>query len=151
MTNNLVYLDMNVYNRPFDDQNQWRIKLESLATQIIFQLAQEQEIELVWSFVLEYENSLNPFPERCNEIKLLSQIAQQTIEPSKTILQRSETLKEAGIKNMDAIHLACAEIFECHFFITCDDKLFKKAKSLNLKIDVCNPIDFIQKVTLDET
>jgi len=42
MSNNLVYLDMNVYNRPFDDQTQWRIKLESLASQIIFQLAQEQ-------------------------------------------------------------------------------------------------------------
>jgi len=101
--------------------------------------------------VLEYENSLNHFPERYNEVKLLSQIARETIEPSKTILQRSETLKEAGIKNMDAIHLACAEIFECDFFITCDDKFFKKAKRLNLKVDVCNPVDFIQKVAIDET
>jgi len=142
---------MNVYNRSFDDQSQWRIKMESTACQIIFYLAQEQNIELVWSFVLEYENSLNPFPERHDEVRLLSQIAQQTIEPSKDILQRSEELEKAGIKNMDAVHLACAEIFGCDFFVTCDDKLIKKANRLNVQLDVCNPINFIQKVAEDET
>jgi len=34
---------------------------------------------------------------------------------------------------MDAVHLACAEIFDCDFFVTWDDKLIKKANSLNLK------------------
>jgi len=123
-----------------------------IACQIIFYLAQKQDVELVWSFALEeYENSLNPFPERHDEAALLSQIAQQTIEPLEGILQRSEELEKAGIKNMDAVHLACAEIFECDFFVTCDDKLIKKANRLNIKPDVCNPINFIQKVASDET
>jgi predicted nucleic acid-binding protein len=148
---NLVYLDMNIYNRSFDDQSQWRIKMESIACQIIFYLAQRGEIKLVWSFVLEYENSLNPFPDRHDEVILLSKIAQHTIEPSEAILQRSEELEKAGIKNMDAVHLACAEIFDCDFFITCDDKLIKKANRLNVKLDICNPINFIEKVTENET
>jgi predicted nucleic acid-binding protein len=142
---------MNIYNRPFDDQNQWRIKMESVACQIIFYLAQEQEIELVWSFVLEYENGFNPFPERRNEITLLSQLAQQIIEPSKSILHRADKLERLGVKNMDAVHLACAEICECDFFVTCDDKLIKKANVLNMTLDVCNPIHFIQKVAENET
>ncbi len=141
---------MNVYNRPFDDQNQWRIKMESIACQIIFYLAQEQEIELVWSFVLEYENDLNPFPERRDAITLLSQEITQTIEPSESILHRAEQLEQADIKNMDAVHLACADVFECDFLVTCDDKLIKKANRLTLKLEVCNPINFIQKVTEED-
>jgi len=52
---------------------------------------------------------------------------------------------------MDAVHLACAEIFDCDFFVTWDDKLIKKANRLNLKLDVCNPVNFIQKVAENET
>jgi len=151
MNNNLVYLDINIYNRSFDDQSQWRIQMESTACQIIFYLAQKRDVELVWSFALEYENSLNPFPERHDETILLSKIAGQTIEPSEDILQRSEELEKAGIKNMDAVHLACAEIFGCDFFVTCDDKLIKRANRLNVQLEVCNPINFIQKVAEDET
>jgi predicted nucleic acid-binding protein len=101
--------------------------------------------------VLEYENSLNPFPERRDEIILLSQVAQHTIEPSNSILYRAEKLETAGIKDMDAVHLACAEIFDCGFFVSCDDKLIKKANRLNLKLDFCNPVNFIQKVAENET
>ena len=52
---------------------------------------------------------------------------------------------------MDAVHLACAEIFDCDFFVTCDDKLIKKANLLNVKVNVYNPIYFIQKVIENET
>jgi hypothetical protein len=56
-----VYLDMSVYNRPFDDQTQPRIWLETLALGIILQMIEAGEIELVSSSVLRYEHSRNPF------------------------------------------------------------------------------------------
>jgi len=143
MNNALVYLDMNIYNCPFDNQEQWRIRLETVACQRILQLAQEQTIDLAWSFVLDYENSLNPFPERREKIEILSQLARQTIEFSENLLQLAERFEQTGIKNKDAAHLACAEMLACGFFVTCDDKLVKKARQLNLNIKVCNPIDFI--------
>ena len=33
-----IYLDMNIYYRPFDDQTQPKIELESKAIEIIFKL-----------------------------------------------------------------------------------------------------------------
>ena len=33
-----LYLDMNVYKRPFDDQRQMRIRLETVAITMIFAL-----------------------------------------------------------------------------------------------------------------
>lgn len=59
-----IYFDMNIYNRVFDDQTQMRIRFESMAIDILFELIEKKKYELVWSFVLEYENSRNPFIER---------------------------------------------------------------------------------------
>ena len=52
---------MCVYNRPFDDQSDLRVKLETVACQMIFEKIQMSEIELTWSFMLEFENEVNPF------------------------------------------------------------------------------------------
>jgi len=35
------YLDMNIYNRPFDDQSQMRIRLETMAITMIFTLIEK--------------------------------------------------------------------------------------------------------------
>ena len=59
-----LYCDINVYNRCFDDQSQLRIRLETAAIEGIFALAEEKKLTLAWSFVLDYENSLNPFEDR---------------------------------------------------------------------------------------
>ncbi len=55
-----IYLDTSVYNRPFDDQSQPRIWLESLAFSIILQLVENNSIELAISTVVSFENSMNP-------------------------------------------------------------------------------------------
>ncbi|WP_242045439.1 MULTISPECIES: hypothetical protein [unclassified Calothrix] len=56
-----VYLDTSVYNRPFDDQTQPKIFLETQAIILILQMVEARLIELVSSSVLDYENSRNPF------------------------------------------------------------------------------------------
>ena len=56
-----IYLDMNIYNRQFDDQSQIKIKLETLAIELIFSLIEMNKIKVVWSSILSYENSLNPY------------------------------------------------------------------------------------------
>ena len=55
-----VYLDLCVYNRPFDDQTQPRIMMETLGEIIIMALVSSGEIKTINSFVLEYENLKNP-------------------------------------------------------------------------------------------
>lgn len=65
-----IYLDMNIYNRPFDDQSQVRIRLETIAIFSIFQKVKNKEFKLLWSFMLEYENSLNPYADVKQEIEM---------------------------------------------------------------------------------
>mgnify|MGYP001080875742 FL=1 len=56
-----IYLDNCCYNRPYDDQSQFRIYLETQAKLYIQELIKQDKIELVTSYILEYENSKNRF------------------------------------------------------------------------------------------
>ena len=50
-----VYLDNCCYNRPYDDQSYMRIHLETQAKLYIQEMIKEKKIELVNSYMLEYE------------------------------------------------------------------------------------------------
>ena len=55
-----VYFDLCVYNRPFDDQMQPRIMIESVGVVTIMALVGTKQIHSINSFVLDYENRKNP-------------------------------------------------------------------------------------------
>lgn len=55
-----LYLDICVYNRPFDDQGQDRIMLETNVFLILLDMIWEGLYKVVNSFALVYENSKNP-------------------------------------------------------------------------------------------
>ena len=59
-----LYLDNCCFNRPFDDQQQLKIKLETDAKLFIQQELLDKKYELAWSYVLDYEIEINPFEER---------------------------------------------------------------------------------------
>jgi hypothetical protein len=63
-----VYLDNCSFNRPFDDQNQLKIKLETEAKLFIQQGILTGKYELVWSYILEFENNQNQFDDKRNSI-----------------------------------------------------------------------------------
>jgi hypothetical protein len=64
-----IYLDNCCYNRPFDDQTQARIAVETQAKLIIQSLVKMQKLDLIWSFALIYENELNPHINKKNTIR----------------------------------------------------------------------------------
>ncbi len=59
-----VYLDNCCYNRPYDDQSYLKISLESQAKLFVQHLIREKKLDLVTSYVLDYENSRNPHATR---------------------------------------------------------------------------------------
>ena len=61
------------------------------------------------------------------------------------IEQRGVELENLGFRAMDALHIASAEAAEVDVFLTCDDRLLRRAKrySRQLNIRVENPIRFI--------
>lgn len=138
-----IYIDTSVYNRPFDDQTQPRIWLETLALGLILQLIESSEATLVNSSVLEFENSRNPFPlrrewmERCLGLATEYQLVDESIQ------QRADELEKDGVSVIDALHIATSESAHADFFIACDDRLVKKGKLF--KVKCINPVDFVQQ------
>jgi len=47
-----IYLDNCCFNRPYDDQTQMKVYLETQAKLHVQSLVYEKKIELVWSFIL---------------------------------------------------------------------------------------------------
>ena len=139
-----LYLDMNIYNRPFDDQSQVRIRLETIAIYAILKTIKEKRYSLLWSFMLEFENSLNPDEDIKVEIQMASSLALELINMTDDILIAAKSLESKGIKPRDAIHVACAIKGGADFFLTCDDKLIRKSQLIKDKIIIINPIDFIR-------
>lgn len=139
-----IYLDMNIYNRPFDDQTQVRIRLETIAIFSVLQRIKEGEFSLLWSFMIDYENSLNPYNEVRQEIEVASSLANEKIVPDDFIVAKARQFEAIGIRPRDAIHLACALKGEAEFFLTCDNKLIKKASELGISLKIMNPLKFIE-------
>ena len=139
-----VYLDVNIYNRPFDDQSQVRIRLETISIFSIMQRIKKRELLLVWSFIIDYENSLNPYDDVRQEVDFLSSIASKSILPSDTIVTQTMKFESMGIKPRDALHVACALEAGADYFLTCDDKLINKASSIR-GLKILNPIRFIEE------
>jgi predicted nucleic acid-binding protein len=141
---------MNVYNRCFDDQRQLRIRLETAAIEGIFELAEGRALELAWSFMLDYENNLNPQEDRKEWAELLSRLCIHRIVPSPRILALARRLiKSAKIKPRDALHVACAETGGCDYFVTCDDDLVRtvqtRRRTPKLRVVATNPVEFIRR------
>jgi len=148
-----IYLDMNIYNRMFDDQDQITVKLDTLAIDVIYELIGKGIFELMWSYILEYENRNNPFPNRRNSVSIISQMRSGTILANDKIIETAESIQALSkAKSKDALHLACAIHAGCKYFITCDNGLlrtinYNKAALTDIleEIQLTNPLDFIRK------
>lgn len=143
-----VYLDTSAYNRPFDDQTQPKIFLETQAVIIILQMIEAKAIELIGSSVLEYENSRNPYPIKQEAMSRYLQLAELRQEVDEAIRQRAEELEQDGLRAIDALHVACAEAVNSDFFITCDKRLINRCSGLTMK--VVNPADFVLEMSSND-
>jgi len=141
-----VYLDNCAFNRPFDDQNQIRIKIETEAKLYIQQEIDLGRIELVWSYINESENLQNPYPENRSYIFLWKKIAAVKIYETKNILTNADNLVKLGLKAGDALHLASAIEGNADYFVTTDDGILRKIKNY-LAVEIVNPTELISKIT----
>ena len=142
-----IYLDLCVYNRPFDDQRQPRIAVETMEVLLLLEKAIVKEITLINSFALEYENKKSPLIDRRSKIGDVLKIASEYVRSSERLGNRAEEIERMGFMAMDALHIACAEAAKSDFFITCDDLLLRRAKSNKekVKVDIMSLMEFVSK------
>ena len=142
-----IYLDNCCFNRPFDDQSQLRILLESEAKLNIQENIRSGTYKLIWSYILDYENSKNPFRERREQIIKWKEYSCDDLEENKEILKISTTIMKHGIKKIDSLHIACAIKANADYFLTTDDGVIKKS-TLIQNIKIIDPIEFIKEVSI---
>ena len=137
-----IYMDNCCFNRPFDDQSDIRIRLETEAKLYIQEKIINRGIELTWSYIIDYENLFNPFEERRNTIDKWKSHAIIDIVETGDIINNAGLIRKFGVKNRDALHVACAIEAGCNYFLSTDDSLLQKLSGLD-KIKVLNPISFL--------
>ena len=146
-----IYLDNCCFNRPFDDQLQIRIKIETEAKLRIQEEVRSGKIQLIWSYILDYENNRNPYIERKVQINGWKKYAILDIEENPELLKMANLLNQIGIQKIDSLHIACAVFAKCDYFLTTDDKILQRADQGvttpaigHIKIN--DPIGFIKEV-----
>ena len=72
--------------------------------------------------------------------RLLGAIAPNCI----STVQSSFNLMSLGLKNADALHLACASAVDCDWFLTVDKGILKKVREYKTT-RVANPVEFIME------
>ena len=140
-----LYLDLCVYNRPFDNQRQERIALETSIFIYILEKTEGGEYNLVLSDALIFENRKNPHFLKMKRIESYFNLAKECVEIDKSVIKRAIELRDRGISDLDALHIALAEKIRVDYFITCDDKLLKTCKKISdiVKIKVVSLTEFI--------
>ena len=136
-----LYLDSCCFNRPFDDQSQLLVRLETEAKLFIQDGIKDGMFELVWSYILEQENRDNPFERRREAIAPWRRRAKVDIDESEKVIQIAGTYVQRGLKPKDALHVACAIVAKADYLITTDNGLLKRTSE---QIQIVNPLRFIQ-------
>ncbi|MBR4474940.1 MAG: hypothetical protein IKS55_15060 [Oscillospiraceae bacterium] len=138
-----VYLDMCCYNRPYDDQSQLKVAMEAQSKLYIQNLIKRRELDLIGSYVLDYEVSRNPYEMRKQSIiqfirdNMAGYVGGERDEAVKPI---ADDIMKTGVKEKDAYHLAAAIYAGCEYFISTDIRLLKYKTD---KIKLVTPIEFV--------
>ena len=141
-----IYLDTCSYNRPYDDQSQMRICLETQAKLHVQDLIRQGKLELVTSYILEYENRANRSMQKKMTIQaFMEEHTSYYVSNQKEmeIGERAVAIMQTGIKEKDAYHVACAIQAGCSYLITTDDRLLKYITD---QIQLVTPGEFIRRM-----
>jgi predicted nucleic acid-binding protein len=147
-----IYLDVCCLNRPFDQQSQARIRLETEAILEIINYCQAGTWTLITSNVLDAEISQTPNKERIKNVKKILSIAKIKVLSGDWLQPRASQLQKLGFASYDAAHLASAERASSDIFLTTDDRLVRKSHAFAqlLQVKVNNPLQWFTQIMLIE-
>lgn len=134
--------------RPFDDQTQMRIRLETESIQLILSYVRTGDLALFVSPVHDVEIAAIPdSTEREYLLTLLDQTGQRVSVNVDEVRARAEVLVEQGLGLADAAHLAFAEAISADF-VTCDDRLLRQCQRVQTEVWYGTPLALCEKENL---
>jgi predicted nucleic acid-binding protein len=144
----LIYLDVCCFNRPFDVQDQERVRLETEAISLVLERCEVGEWELLTSEVIDVELAQITDLERKQGIEILTSISRNKVELNENIQTRATFLQSLGIKLFDSLHIACAEAGRADIMLTVDYRLLRKTASYQKELTVLvkNPVTWLMEL-----
>jgi predicted nucleic acid-binding protein len=143
-----VYLDVCVLCRPFDDQQQVRIHLETSAIELILAHVRQAKLALIVSPVHELEiGAITDLEERKQLLLLLEEFGTRLEFDLSVARQRAEQWVAQGLGVADAAHLAFAEAAQAEF-VTVDDRLLKQCRRVKPDVWCGTPPTYCEKENL---
>lgn len=132
-------------NRPFDDQTQARVHLETEAFLTVLDYVMSGRFSLINSAVLIFENQANPFLERQKSVQDYLSLASAMVNMTPAIHAGGRALERLGFKPIDALHITATEQGQAAVLVTCDDGLLKTAQrhAGSLQVKVMSVLHFI--------
>ncbi len=139
-----IYLDNCCYNRPFDDQTQDRIHIESEAVLALLKACENGDITILSSPVVRMEIDKASDDDKRTKVLSLYSLANPEVPFSDTIKNRAEEIRsKLNIRLMDSLHVATAEAGKADAMLSTDDKLVKACSKMKLDVRVMNPVTFL--------
>jgi len=88
-----------------------------------------------------------PDAERAARVGLLLPEKSAIVTLSPPVWKRARELVGLGFKAADAVHLAAVEARRAAVFLTCDDRLLRRARRFcrQLQVTVANPLEWIKE------
>lgn len=143
-----IYLDTCCLNRLSDRQIQERIRQETEAVNIMLSNFRTKRWHWISSSILQFEINQNPDLDQRVSLTTLLQLGHQTILVGDEEILRGEELEGLGFKELDALHIACAESGNADIVLTTDDRMLRRAKRYRaqLQVRVENPYTWLQEI-----
>ena len=139
-----IYLDNCCYGRPFDNQRDTMIFVETQAKLEIQSLVKYKAIDLVYSSISIQEIIDIPFEEIRNFVlEFINNNARYYVckDNNELAISLTKEIMQTGVKLKDASHTACAIVAKCDYLITTDKRLLKYKTN---RIKIVNPINFLE-------
>jgi predicted nucleic acid-binding protein len=142
-----IYLDVSCLNRPYDDQQQARIRLETEAISIIMERFEEGRWLHLASDMAVIEIEATPDAKRRRRALSLLPDRSEIAPLDEAIWSRATECEAMGFKPADAVHVAAAEAMRADVLLTCDDRMFKAGvrNRTRLHVGVANPLSWLKE------
>ncbi|MEW5919838.1 MAG: PIN domain-containing protein [Bacillota bacterium] len=145
-----IYMDVCCLNRPFDDQTQDKIRIESDAILAILSKCISGQWQLLSSEVIDIEIDNTPDKWKKSKVLKLYELAKEKVMLNEVIVKRAFELQHSGLKAFDSLHVASAEYSKADVFLTTDKNLLHTAARLKVDIKTANPVNWFMEVNENE-
>ena len=146
-----VYMDVCCLNRPFDDQSQDKVRLETEAVVSILKRCDTgKDWKLIGSVVIVLEILKTQDRVKKQKVSLLHEGAVEKVKYNEEIKSRATEFRENNVKLFDSLHLAAAGFANVDVLLTTDERFVKAASRSGTRIRVANPLTYYLEVLENE-